>query len=57
MNHDPLQWLVTRVMPYGIYKGRLIADMPVGISQVRSRGLPARQDRSAVGEVAIYCSD
>ena len=57
MNHDPLQWLVTRVMPYGIYKGRLIADMPAGISQVRSRELPARQDRSAVGEVAIYCCD
>jgi uncharacterized protein (DUF3820 family) len=28
MNHDPLQWLVTRVMPYSKYKGRLIADLP-----------------------------
>ena len=28
MNRDPLQWLVTRVMPYSKYKGRLIADLP-----------------------------
>ena len=28
MNHGPLQWLVTRVMPYSKYKGRLIADLP-----------------------------
>lgn len=28
MNHEHLQFLVTRVMPYGKYKGRLIADLP-----------------------------
>jgi uncharacterized protein len=28
MNPDDLELLVTRVMPYGKYKGRLIADLP-----------------------------
>ncbi|MFZ2854680.1 MAG: DUF3820 family protein [Rhodocyclaceae bacterium] len=28
MNSDHLQQLVTRVMPYGKYKGRLLADLP-----------------------------
>ena len=28
MNHEHLQLLVTQVMPYGKYKGRLIADLP-----------------------------
>jgi len=28
MNREHLQLLVTRVMPYGKYKGRLIADLP-----------------------------
>ncbi|MDP2759570.1 MAG: DUF3820 family protein [Sulfuritalea sp.] len=28
MNPEHLQLLVTRVMPYGKYKGRLIADLP-----------------------------
>lgn len=28
MNPEDLQLLVTRVMPYGKYKGRLIADLP-----------------------------
>ena len=28
MNSENLQLLVTRVMPYGKYKGRLIADLP-----------------------------
>lgn len=28
MNSEQLQLLVTRVMPYGRYKGRLIADLP-----------------------------
>ena len=28
MNPDLLQLLVTREMPYGKYKGRLIADLP-----------------------------
>ena len=28
MNTAHLQLLVTRVMPYGKYKGRLIADLP-----------------------------
>jgi uncharacterized protein len=28
MNHEHLQLLVTRVIPYGKYKGRLIADLP-----------------------------
>ena len=28
MNHEQLQLLVNRVMPYGKYKGRLIADLP-----------------------------
>ena len=28
MNPEGLQLLVTRVMPYGKYKGRLIADLP-----------------------------
>ena len=28
MNEENLQLLVTRVMPYGKYKGRLIADLP-----------------------------
>ena len=28
MNHEHLELLVTRVMPYGKYKDRLIADLP-----------------------------
>lgn len=28
MNPEDLQLLVTRVMPYGKYQGRLIADLP-----------------------------
>jgi hypothetical protein len=28
MNHAHLELLVTREMPYGKYKGRLIADLP-----------------------------
>ena len=28
MDSDALQALVTRVMPYGKYKGRVIADLP-----------------------------
>lgn len=28
MNSDDLQLLLIRVMPYGKYKGRLIADLP-----------------------------
>lgn len=28
MSPDDLQLLVTRTMPYGKYKGRLIADLP-----------------------------
>lgn len=28
MNHEHLQLLVTREMPFGKYKGRLIADLP-----------------------------
>ncbi len=28
MDHQHLQLLVTRVMPYGKYKGRIIADLP-----------------------------
>jgi uncharacterized protein (DUF3820 family) len=28
MNPEHLELLVTRVMPYGKYKGRLIADLP-----------------------------
>lgn len=28
MNPEDLQLLLTRVMPYGKYKGRLIADLP-----------------------------
>jgi len=28
MNHEHLKLLVTREMPYGKYKGRLIADLP-----------------------------
>ena len=28
MNPEGLQLLVTRVMPYGKYKGRLLADLP-----------------------------
>lgn len=28
MNTDHLQLLVARIMPYGKYKGRLIADLP-----------------------------
>jgi len=28
MSHEYLQLLVTRKMPYGKYKGRLIADLP-----------------------------
>jgi len=28
MNHQHLELLVTREMPYGRYKGRLIADLP-----------------------------
>lgn len=28
MNHEHLELLVTREMPFGKYKGRLIADLP-----------------------------
>ena len=28
MNHEYLELLVTREMPYGKYKGRLLADLP-----------------------------
>ena len=28
MNHEHLQLLVTRKIPYGKYKGRLLADLP-----------------------------
>ncbi|MEQ1532373.1 MAG: DUF3820 family protein [Sideroxydans sp.] len=28
MNHEHLELLVTRTMPYGKYQGRLIADLP-----------------------------
>ena len=28
MNHEHLEKLVTRVIPYGKYQGRLIADLP-----------------------------
>ena len=28
MNHEHLERLAIRVMPYGKYKGRLIADLP-----------------------------
>lgn len=28
MNPDHLQLLLTRTMPYGTYKGRVIADLP-----------------------------
>lgn len=28
MNHEHLELLVTRVMPFGKYQGRLIADLP-----------------------------
>lgn len=28
LNHEHLQLLVTREMPFGKYKGRLIADLP-----------------------------
>lgn len=28
MNHKHLELLVTRVMPFGKYQGRLIADLP-----------------------------
>jgi uncharacterized protein (DUF3820 family) len=28
MNHEHLELLLTREMPYGKYKGRLIADLP-----------------------------
>ncbi len=28
LNREHLELLVTRVMPYGKYKGRLIADLP-----------------------------
>jgi len=28
VNHKHLELLVTRVMPFGKYKGRLIADLP-----------------------------
>ncbi|MFL9923186.1 DUF3820 family protein [Herbaspirillum lusitanum] len=28
MNPEALQMLVTRTMPYGKYKGRLLADLP-----------------------------
>ena len=28
MDSDSLQWLVTMEMPYGKYKGRMLADLP-----------------------------
>ena len=31
MNHEHLQLLVSRAMPYGKYKGGLIADLPVSL--------------------------
>jgi uncharacterized protein len=42
MNHDHLELLVTREMPYGKYKGRLIADLPGNyLNWFARKGFPA----------------
>ena len=42
MNPEHLQLLVTRVMPYGKYKGRLIADLPGNyLNWFARKGFPA----------------
>jgi hypothetical protein len=46
MNHKHLELLVTREMPYGKYKGRLIADLP---GRYRPQGLPARRAWAIAG--------
>ena len=42
MNADDLQRLVTIVMPYGKYKGRLLADLPGNyLNWFARKGFPA----------------
>ena len=42
MNPDDLQRLVTIVMPYGKYKGRLLADLPGNyLNWFARKGFPA----------------
>ena len=42
MDHEALQVLVTRVMPYGKYKGCVIADLPgYYLNWFARRGFPA----------------
>ena len=42
MDHEALQLLVTRVMPYGKYKGCVIADLPgYYLNWFARRGFPA----------------
>lgn len=42
MNPEQLQLLVTRIMPYGKYQGRVIADLPGAyLNWFARRGFPA----------------
>jgi uncharacterized protein (DUF3820 family) len=48
MNPEQLELLVTRVMPYGKYKGRLIADLPGHyLNWFASQGFP----RGEIGQL------
>lgn len=50
MNPEDLQRLVTLAMPYGKYKGRLIADLPGQYLNWFARvGLSTRRNRPSVG--------
>jgi uncharacterized protein (DUF3820 family) len=50
MDPEQLQLLVTRVMPYGKYKGRVIADLPGNyLNWFARKGFPA-------GEIGMLLS-
>ena len=49
MNHEHLELLVTREMPFGKYKGRLIADLPGNYLNWFAQGFSARRTRPVAG--------
>jgi len=50
MDTDHLQLLLTRVMPFGKYKGRLIADLPGQyLNWFRAQRFPSWRNRHAIG--------
>jgi uncharacterized protein (DUF3820 family) len=53
MNPEHLELLVTRVMPYGKYKGRLIADLPGHyLNWFASQGFPPGE----IGRLTRFCA-